>query len=93
MIQECDSTQHFLEAGVKGLGGHDYRFFLATMHVMKKAEASGNRASSGGNMIKKGVADFWESVRLVHSIVILCLGFLPLHKTNKSGSWYFAKLG
>ncbi len=30
------------------------------MHVMKETVASGNRASGGGNMIKKGVANFWK---------------------------------
>ncbi len=51
-IQENGSMQCFLEVGVEGLGGHVNRFFLATMHEMEKAIVSGNRASSGGNIIK-----------------------------------------
>ncbi len=35
---------------------------------MKKAIASGNMTSIGGHMIKKGVLDFLEDVRLIGSI-------------------------
>ncbi len=46
------------------------------MHVLEKAVASGNRASSGSNMVKKGVVDFVKSVRLVRSIVIFGVPFI-----------------
>ncbi len=40
------------------------------MHVMKKTVTSSNWASSRGYMVKKGVADFVEGVRLVCSVII-----------------------
>ncbi len=63
------------------MGGHVKRFFLATVHVVEEAVASGNRASNRGNMIKESVANFLESNSIVHSIVIFYIyGFI--HHTS-----------
>ena len=69
--------QCFLEAGVKRLRRHGKGFLFSTTHVMKETIASGNGVSSRSNMIKEGVADFYKSVRLEHSVVIFCVvGFI-----------------
>ncbi len=69
-VQEFNSTQHFLEAGVKGLGSHVMVFFLSTTHVMEKTVAYSNGASRGGNKIKETVGDLVEGASLVRYIFI-----------------------
>ncbi len=70
MIQEFNSMQRFLEAGVEGLWIHVLRFFLATAHVMEETVAVGNGVSSRSYIIQETVANFVERVFLVHSIGI-----------------------
>ncbi len=62
--------QHFLEAGVKGMKGHVLRFFLTTTHVVEETVTGRKMLSNRGNMIKEGVVDLLESVRLVCSVII-----------------------
>ncbi len=82
-IQEFNSTHHFLEVGVNRLRRHGDGFLFSIMHIMKKIVTSSNGGSGGGNMVKQGVTDIVEGIRLVYSVIIFNIFFSSMDLVRK----------